>query len=48
LLARYKKLFRSSHEAAILAVYGLIDLVLLLRAAEVERVKALIHAWGLK
>jgi hypothetical protein len=48
LIARYKKLFRSSPEAAILAVYGLIDLVLLLTSAEVERVKALLHALGLR
>jgi hypothetical protein len=47
-IARYKKLFRSSPEAAILAVYGLVDLVLLLAAAEVERVKALLHALGVK
>jgi hypothetical protein len=46
MIARYKKLFRSSPEAAILAVYGLVDLVLLLTAAEVERVKALLHALG--
>jgi hypothetical protein len=48
MIARYKKLFRSSPEAAILAIYGLIDLVLLLTAAEVERVKTLLHALGVK
>ena len=48
MIARYKKLFRSSPEAGILAVYGLIDLVLLLTAAEVERVKALLHAVGFR
>jgi hypothetical protein len=48
MMARYKKLFRSSPAAAILAVYGLIDLVLLLTAAEVERVKALLHALGVR
>jgi hypothetical protein len=46
MIARYKKLFRSSPEAAILAVYGLVDLVLFLTAAEVERVQALLHALG--
>ena len=48
MMGRYRKLFHSSPEAAILAVYGLIDLVLLLTAAEVERVKTLLHALGLK
>jgi hypothetical protein len=47
-IARYKKLFRSSPEAAIFAVYGLVHLVLLLAAAEVEQVKSLIHALGLR
>jgi len=47
-IARYKKLFRSSPEAAILAVYGLVHLVLLLTAAEVEPVKALLHALGVR
>jgi hypothetical protein len=47
-IARYKKLFHSSPEAAILAVYGLVHLVLLLTAAEVEPVKALLHALGVK
>jgi hypothetical protein len=46
-IARYKKLFRSSPEAGILAVYGL-DLILLLTSAEVERVKALLHALGFR
>jgi hypothetical protein len=48
LIARYKKLFRSSPEAAIFAVYGLVHLVLLLAAAEIEQVKSLLHALGLK
>jgi hypothetical protein len=47
-IARYKRLFRSSPEAGILAVYGLVDLILLLTAAEVERLKALLHALGLR
>jgi hypothetical protein len=47
-IARYKKLFRSSPEAGILAIYGLVDLVLLLTSAEVERVKALLHALGFR
>jgi hypothetical protein len=47
-IARYKRLFRSSPEAAILAVYGLFHLVLLLTAAEVEPVKALLHALGVR
>jgi hypothetical protein len=47
-IARYKKLFRSSPEAGILAVYGLVDLILLLTSAEVERVKALLHALGFR
>jgi len=46
MISRYKKLFRTSPEAAILAVYGLIDLILLLTAAEVERVRTLLHALG--
>jgi len=48
MIARYKRLFRSSPEAAVFAVYGLIHLVLLLAASEVEQVKALIHALGFK
>jgi hypothetical protein len=47
-IARYKKLFRSSPEAAVLAVYGLVDLVLLLAVAEIERVKTLLHALGVR
>jgi hypothetical protein len=46
MIVKYKKLFRSSPEAAILAVYGLFHLVLLLTAAEVEPVKVLLHALG--
>jgi hypothetical protein len=48
MIGRYKRLFRSSPEAAILAVYGLVDLVLLLTAAEVERVRTLLHALGVR
>jgi hypothetical protein len=48
LIARYKKLFRSSPEAAILTVYGLVHLIVLLAASEVEQVKALLHSLGLK
>jgi hypothetical protein len=47
-IARYKRLFRSSPEAGILAVYGLVDLILLLTSAEVDRVKALLHALGVR
>jgi hypothetical protein len=48
LIERYKKLFRASPEAGVLAVYALFHLVLLLAAAEVEPVKALLHALGVK
>jgi hypothetical protein len=47
LIERYKKLFRTSPEAGVLAVYGLVDLVVLLTSAVVEHVKALLHALGL-
>jgi hypothetical protein len=47
-IARYKRLFRSSPEAAIFAVYGMIHLILLLAAAEVEQVKSLLHTLGVK
>jgi hypothetical protein len=47
-IARYKKLFRSSPEAAIFAVYGMIHLILLLAAAEVEQVKSLLHVLGVR
>jgi len=47
-IARYKKLFRSSPEAAILAVYGVVHLVLLLLASEVEQVKSLLRVLGVK
>jgi hypothetical protein len=46
MIARYKKLFRSSPEAAILVVYGLVHLVLLSTAAEVEPARPLLHALG--
>ena len=48
MITRYKKLFRSSPEAAIFAVYGLVHLVLLLTAAEVEQVRSLLHVLGLR
>jgi hypothetical protein len=48
LIERYKKLFRSSPEAAIFAVYGMVHLVLLLTAAEVEQVKTLLHSLGVR
>jgi hypothetical protein len=48
MIARYKKFFRSSPEAAIFAVYGLVHLVLLLTAAEVEQVKMLLRALGVR
>ncbi len=48
LIARYKKLFRSSPEAAIFAVYGMIHLIVLLVTAEVEQMKSLLHALGLR
>jgi hypothetical protein len=48
MISRYKKLFCSSPEAAIFAVHGLIHLVLLLAAAEVEKVKSLLHALGVR
>ncbi|MGH9496868.1 MAG: hypothetical protein ACRD3B_17865 [Candidatus Sulfotelmatobacter sp.] len=48
MIARYKKLFRSSPEATIFAIYGMIHLILLLAAAEVEQVKSLFHALGFK
>jgi hypothetical protein len=47
-IARYKKLFRSSPGAAILAVYGMVHLVVLLTTAEVEQVKSLLHALGFR
>jgi len=48
LITRYRKLLRSSPEAVIFAVYGMIHLILLLAAAEVEQVKSLLHALGLR
>ncbi len=47
-IARYKKLFRSSPEAAIFAIYGLVHLVVILTAAEVEQIKSLLHALGVR
>jgi hypothetical protein len=47
-IGRYKKLFRSTPEAAICAVYGLVHLAVLLAASEVEQVKLLLHALGVK
>lgn len=46
-ITRYKKLFRSSPEAAILAIYGMVHLVVLLATAEVEPVKLPLHVLGL-
>jgi hypothetical protein len=48
MMTRYKKLFRSSPEAAILAIYGLVHLVVLLVTAEAEPVKLLLHVLGLR
>ena len=48
MIPRYKKLFRSSPEAAIFAVYGLVHLVLILAADEAEQVKAFLHVLGLR
>lgn len=48
MITRYKKLFRTSPEAAIFAVYGMIHLVLLLAEAEVEQVKSLLHVLGVR
>jgi hypothetical protein len=47
-IARYTELFRSSPEAAILAVYGLVHLVLLLAKEVVAQVKALLRSLGVK
>jgi len=47
MIDKYKRLFRSSPEAGILAIYGLVDLVLLLTGAIAEHVKALLHALGI-
>jgi len=47
-ILRYKKLLRSSPEAAILAVYGLIHLVVVLATSEIEPVKSLLRALGLR
>jgi hypothetical protein len=48
MIPRYKKLFRSSPEAAIFAVYGLVHLVLILAADEAEQIKAFLHILGLR
>jgi len=47
-IGRYQRLFRSSPEAAILAVYGLVHLVVLLVTAEAEPVRSMLHALGVK
>jgi hypothetical protein len=47
-ITRYKKLFRSSPEAAILAIYALVHLIVLLVTAEVEPVKSLLHVLGFR
>ncbi len=48
MINRYRKLFRSSPEAAVFAIYGLVHLVLLLVAAEAEQVKSLLHVLGVR
>lgn len=48
MITRYKKLFRTSPEAAILAIYGMVHVIVLLVTAEVEPVKALLHVLGLR
>jgi hypothetical protein len=45
-IGRYTKLFRSSPEAAIFAVYGLVHLDLMLAADEAQKVKVLLHILG--
>jgi hypothetical protein len=47
-IGRYKRLFRSSPEAAILAVYALVHLVVLLVTAEAGPVISMLHALGVK
>lgn len=47
-ITKYKKLFRSSPEMGILALYGLLHLTLLLAAATVEQIKLLLHILGAK
>jgi len=48
LIARYTELFRSSPEAAILGVYGLVHLILLLAKELAVQVKALLRTLGVK
>jgi hypothetical protein len=48
LIVRYTELFRSSPEAAVLAVYGLVHLVLLLAKEIAVQVKALLRTLGVK
>ena len=48
MITRYSAIFKSSPEAAILAVYGLVHLVLLLAKELVAQVKALLRALGVR
>ena len=48
MIARYTELFRSSPEAAVLAAYGLVHLVLVLAKEIVAQVKALLRAVRVK
>ena len=48
MIDRYKKLFRSSPEAAVFAVYGLVHLTLILAIDEAGQVKAFLHILGLR
>ena len=48
MIATYKKLFRSSPEAAIFAVYGVVHLVIILAADEVQQIKAFLQMLGLR
>lgn len=48
MIGRYKKLFRSSPEAAIFAIYGLVHLTLILAIDEAEQIKAFLHILGLR
>ena len=47
-IAKYKKLFRSSPEAAIFAVYGVVHLVIILAADEAQHLKAFLQILGLR
>jgi hypothetical protein len=43
MIARYRRLFHAAPEAAIVAVYGLVHLVLVLAADEAQQVKAFLN-----